>query len=148
MNIQIKLYRIVIMGNNRSVMIMKLKKGDILLLLIVLLAGVSYFGLNFIYKDTAQKDIVISVNGREYDRLDMNSLRSEELIHIDFETGRYIDIKADSNGVYVSDVVCPDKLCQKTGVIDKVGESIVCLPNKVQIFIEGNEKTEVDDVSQ
>lgn len=127
---------------------MKLKKGDILLLLIVLLAGVSYFGLKFIYKDTAQKDIVISINGKEYDRLDMNSLKSEELIRIDFETGRYIDIKADSHGVHVSDVICPDKLCQKTGVIDKVGQSIVCLPNKVQIFIEGNEKTEVDDVSQ
>lgn len=127
---------------------MKLKKGDILLLLIILIAGISYFGLKFLYKDTGDKTIVISVNGKEYQRLDMSNLNSEELVHIDLEQGKYIDIKADSNGAYVSDVICPDKLCQKTGVIDKVGQSIVCLPNKVQVFIEGSEKTEVDSVSQ
>ncbi|MCQ1531541.1 NusG domain II-containing protein [Lutispora saccharofermentans] len=129
-------------------MIVKLKKGDILLLLIVLIAGISYFGLKLLYKDTGNKTVVISVNGKEYERVDMRNLSSEKLIHIELEEGRYIDIKADSKGAYVSDVVCPDKICQKTGVIDRVGQSIVCLPNKVQVFIEGNEKADVDGVSQ
>lgn len=127
---------------------MKMKKGDILLLLIMLIAGISYFGLKFLYKDTGDKTIVISINGKEYDRIAMSNLNSEKLIHIDLEEGRYIDIKVDSQGAHVSDVICPDKICVKTGVIDKVGQSIVCLPNKVQVFIEGSAETDVDYVSQ
>ena len=129
-------------------MFVKMKKGDILLLLIILVAGISYFGLKFLYKDTGDKTIVISVNGKEYDRITMSNLNGEKLIHIDLEEGRYIDIKADSQGAHVSDVICPDKICVKTGVIDKVGQSIVCLPNKVQVFIEGSAETDVDYVSQ
>ncbi|SHI73493.1 hypothetical protein SAMN02745176_01145 [Lutispora thermophila DSM 19022] len=127
---------------------MKFKKGDMLLLLIVLIAAISYFGLNYIYKETGEKTAVISVNGKEYDRIDMNKLKEEKYVHIDLEEGRHIDIVINAEGAYVSDVICPDKICVKTGIINKVGESIVCLPNRVQIFIEGNEKPEVDSVSQ
>lgn len=129
-------------------MFVKLKKGDILLLLVILIAGISYLGLNFLYKDTEDKAIVITIDGEEYQRIDMRNLKSEKLIHIDLEEGKHIEIKVNSQGVYVSDVVCPDKICHKTGIIDKAGQSIVCLPNRVHIFIEGSEKTEVDSVSQ
>ncbi|MDD2482500.1 MAG: NusG domain II-containing protein [Lutispora sp.] len=125
-----------------------MKKGDILLLLIIFIAGMSYFGLKFLYKDTGDKTIVISVNGKEYDRIAMSNLNGEKLIHIDLEEGRHIDIKIDSQGAHVSDAICPDKICVKTGVIDKVGQSIVCLPNRVQVFIEGSAETDVDYVSQ
>lgn len=128
--------------------IVKFKKGDMLLLLIVLIAGISYFGLNFLYKETGEKTAVISVDGKEYDRIDMNRLKDEKHVHIDLEEGRHIDIVVSTEGAYVSDVICPDKICVKTGIIDRVGESIVCLPNRVQVFIEGNEKPEVDSVSQ
>lgn len=131
-----------------SVIVLKLKKGDILLLLIVLIAGISYFGLKFLYKDTAEKTAVISVNGKEYDRINLDKLEDEKTIHIDLGNGKYIDIVANDEGVHVSDVVCPDRICVKTGIINRVGESIVCLPNRVQIFIEGNEIPEVDIVSQ
>lgn len=128
--------------------IVKFKKGDMLLLLIVLIAGISYFGLNFLFRDTGVKTAVISVDGKEYDRVDINRLKEDKLVHIDLEEGRHIDIVVSAKGAYVSDVICPDKICVKTGIIDRVGESIVCLPNRVQVFIEGNEKPEVDIVSQ
>lgn len=128
--------------------IVKFKKGDMLLLLIILIAGISYLGLNFLYKDTGEKTAVISVDGQEYEKIDMNRLNDEKLVHIDLAEGRYIDIVINTEGAYVSDVICPDKICLKTGVIDRVGESIVCLPNRVQVFIEGTEKPEVDSVSQ
>lgn len=39
--------------------------------------------------------------------------------------------------VYMKDAVCPTGSCVRTGKIRYVGESIVCLPNRVVIAIEG-----------
>lgn len=44
---------------------------------------------------------------------------------------------------------CPDQICVKHNPISKVGETIICLPNKVVITIEslsGNEKTAQEEV--
>lgn len=126
---------------------MKMKKGDILLIAIILLSIISYFGIKLIYKDNDDKVIVILINSKEYEKIYMKDLNEKRNIHIDLDSGKFIDITADKNGVYVSDVTCPDRICVKTGVINKVGQSIVCLPNKVQVYIEGSEKKDVDSVS-
>lgn len=42
---------------------------------------------------------------------------------------------------------CPDKTCVKTGKIKYVGESIICLPNKISITIRGDASGGVDLVS-
>lgn len=41
--------------------------------------------------------------------------------------------------VYMKDADCPDKLCEKTGKISKNGETIVCLPHRVVVEIQGGE---------
>ncbi len=126
---------------------MKLKKGDILILIIVFISLISYFGIKTIYKDIENKAVVIYVDGSEYDRIYFKSMKEEQFIHIDLKNEKFIDINISNEGVYVSDVICPDRICVKTGLINKVGQSIVCLPNKVQIYIEGGVRTDVDGVS-
>lgn len=42
---------------------------------------------------------------------------------------------------------CPDHTCEKTGRIKYVGQTIVCLPNKVSITVEGSAENGVDLVS-
>jgi hypothetical protein len=39
----------------------------------------------------------------------------------------------------MKDADCPDKLCEKTGKISKNGETIVCLPHRVVVEIQGGE---------
>lgn len=52
------------------------------------------------------------------------------------------------NGVaYLNYSNCPDHTCEKTGKIRYVGQSIVCLPNKVAITIKGDTSGGVDLVS-
>ena len=52
------------------------------------------------------------------------------------------------NGVaYLNYSNCPDHTCEKTGKIKYVGQSIICLPNKVSITIKGDTKGGVDLVS-
>ena len=42
---------------------------------------------------------------------------------------------------------CPDHVCENTGKIRFVGETIVCLPNRVTITVKGNSENGVDLVS-
>lgn len=52
------------------------------------------------------------------------------------------------NGVaYLNYSNCPDHTCERTGKIKYVGQTIVCLPNKLSITIKGNAEGGVDLVS-
>ena len=45
---------------------------------------------------------------------------------------------------FVTDMTCPDRLCEKMGKISASGNSVVCLPNRLAVTVEGGE--EVDAV--
>jgi hypothetical protein len=126
---------------------MRFKKGDIIILLIIAAAGILWFAINQIGKAEGGKQIVIEVNAEIYKVISMEEGMQKQDIHIDLGKGKHIDITADKNGVYVKDVVCPDRICQKTGIINNAGQSIVCLPNRVVIYIDGESEDFVDVVS-
>lgn len=48
----------------------------------------------------------------------------------------------ENGSAHVEDAACPNHLCEKRGKIKNVGESIVCLPNRVEVRVEG--KADVD----
>lgn len=126
---------------------MKLKKGDIVIVIILIAALGFWLYNNYIANSRSIDNLVIEVNGNVYKKIPIEELKKEQLIHIDLENNKYIDIEANEAGVHVKDVICPDKLCQKTGVINKIGQNIVCLPNKVVIYYEGKHIQEIDNVS-
>lgn len=126
---------------------MRMKKGDLFIIVILAASIISWFGINKLGELKDERQIVIETNGSVYKVISMEAGMEQQDIHIELGDGRYIDIVADEKGAYVKDVICPDKVCQKTGLVSKVGQSIVCLPNKVVVFIDGVEESEVDDVS-
>lgn len=126
---------------------MKLKKGDIIIVLILVIAFGAWMYNNYIANKSPVDNLVIKVKGEVYKRIPVAELKKDQLIHIDLENNKHIDIEANSSGVWVKDVDCPDKLCQKTGVINKIGQNITCLPNKVTIYFEGEQNQEIDNVA-
>lgn len=48
---------------------------------------------------------------------------------------------------YMSYSSCPDHVCENTGKVRYVGETIVCLPNKLSVTVKGESDNEVDLVS-
>ena len=46
----------------------------------------------------------------------------------------------------MSEANCHDQLCVKQGRINKVGQSIVCLPNRVVITVISGDKDSMDSV--
>jgi hypothetical protein len=41
----------------------------------------------------------------------------------------------DDGKAYIKEADCPDKLCVKQGKIQRVGQSLICLPNKVVVEV-------------
>lgn len=54
-----------------------------------------------------------------------------------------LKVHVAGGSVYVESADCPDKICEGTGSISKVGEAIVCIPARVVIRIgEGGQSDE------
>ena len=111
-----------------------MKKGDVALIVIAAL----FLVLWFIPKPDGG-NVIISVNGEVYESVPLES--SAEIV-LENEYGKNTVVVKDGE-VYVTDADCPDKLCKKNR-ISKSGESIVCLPNRLSVTIEGGNKKEVD----
>ncbi len=111
-----------------------MRKGDIALIIM----AVIFLVLWLIPKPQGGR-VIISVNGEVYSEvpLDKNSV-----IPIETEFGKNT-VVIEQGAVFVTDADCPDGLCEKDR-ISKSGESIVCLPNRLSVTVEGKNKEEVD----
>ena len=49
-----------------------------------------------------------------------------------------VEVTVEDGRVYVSNTNCPDRLCMKMKHAENVGDSIICVPNKVSVRIVGN----------
>ena len=47
---------------------------------------------------------------------------------------------------WLNEANCPDLLCVRQGKIRYTGQSIICLPNRLTVTVEGGEPDEVDAV--
>lgn len=57
-----------------------------------------------------------------------------------FEAGRITVEVVPGKGAHISDSNCPEKICMHEGWVGGAGETIVCLPNKLVVQIEGAKK--------
>lgn len=114
-------------------LIKKLKKGDIVIYLLVFSVSIIIFLQSFLFgkSGTAYRVEIISENGKHTYSLSEN--RKEELK----SNGYRLDIITENGKVWVENAQCPDKCCQNRGKISDSGDSIVCLPAKCVISIIG-----------
>lgn len=49
----------------------------------------------------------------------------------------HITLVIERDGAYIEHADCPTQDCVRTGKITRAGESIVCLPNRVIVTLEG-----------
>ncbi|MDK2824368.1 MAG: hypothetical protein PWP71_2286 [Clostridia bacterium] len=126
---------------------MKFKKGDILIFIFLLIAVIGWFLQDSIWTDVDKKIAIIEIDGEIYNTIFFDNLKDKQEFTIDLPDNNYIYITSEKDGIYVNDASCPDKVCEKTGKISKAGQNIVCLPNKVVIYIQGANEKNIDDVS-
>ena len=124
---------------------MRLKKGDFVIVILLVVAALGWFIKDFLWQDNANKHLVIKVDTEVFAAIPLDSSNEQNEIPIKLPDNNYVHVVIEKDKVWVEDASCPDKVCVKTGIITKSGQSIVCLPNKTVVYIEGAEKTDIDD---
>lgn len=124
----------------------KMKKGDVIIIFVVLLLAtlLSFLGTFSKYSET--KSLIVVLNDEVVHEYTFNDSLKKEII---IEDGDHINVINIENGfVTMSEANCPDQVCVKTRPIKKSGEMIVCLPNRLYVkIISGNSSDDIDIIA-
>lgn len=116
-----------------------MKKSDLILAGIVVIIALACFG---VYQMTREEgaSVIVTIDGNEYGTY---SLEKDTVIEIESDSGTN-ELVIENHKAKMEDASCPDQLCVHQNAIDKTGQTIVCLPNKVVVTVENGEEDEVD----
>lgn len=121
-------------------------KGDKALIFIVVI--LTLISLGFIKRQAfsnENKFVSIQVNGEEIKRIIFDKKMVGKKISIESEYGFNL-IEIGDERIRVIEADCPDEIDIKQGYISKIGETIICLPNRMVIEIKGRDKDDRIDI--
>ena len=124
-----------------------MKKGDKIVVIILLITVIISFSAILIYKNVIQGSeniAIIKSDGNIIRTIDLNKMVEPEEFTIKTDKGNYNTILVKHNSISVKDADCLHKECVKSGSISEPGEVIVCLPNKLIISIKGEDVNGID----
>ena len=118
-----------------------MKKTDLILGLVAIIAAA---GIWLFYSAGADHGLtaVLTVDGEV--RAEM-PLDENGDVTIETEWG-YNIVHTENGQVFVTEADCRDQICVDHKKIDKVGETIVCLPHKMVVEVTGEGEAEMDMV--
>ena len=117
------------------------QKNDIKLVVVLLVIGFVIMGIMQLLKQEGGEAIV-TVDGEEIASYSLDKNGSYEITGGD---GGKNTLVIEDGQAYMSQADCPDELCVKTGRVQYDGETIVCLPHKVVVTIQSDEKAKVKE---
>lgn len=122
--------------------ISKKTKNDILLTASILIVAVAVFFATSLfsrggsYAEVKKDGKVIAI----YPLDTYNEIMLED------ENG-YNLLMIDSGAAYIKDASCPDRLCMHQGKVNKNGQTLVCLPNKITVTIVSEHESDTDFIT-
>lgn len=126
-----------------------LRAGDKILIFIILGFSIILAGLVILLNpNTENSEVVIRIENKLVKKIPLENLEISKQYEFEFNNNiGYIEMKNGKVRMLVMDrTICPEAICSNTGWIDKSYQSIVCLPNKIIVTIEGKKEavTEID----
>ena len=123
---------------------MKIKKGDIILAIIFLVAGIiSLIYINNYKVDRGSSQVIVTSNGKLYGTYSLNENKEFEI-----RRGTHINrFKIENGKVRMVWANCSNQDCIRHGTINDGSKAIICLTNKVVIEIKSKKK-KFDTISQ
>lgn len=118
-----------------------IKKADIILLILIVAAGL-IISFGPLAKKAGGTDVRVTLDGDTYG---IYSLAEGRTITVE-KDGHTNVIVIEDGTVHMESSTCKNQICVKHGKISLKGDSIVCLPNRVVVEIEG-EGGEADVIS-
>lgn len=122
-----------------------MKKNDVKLITVLLGAAVLLLlAMFFLKKNTVNGEAVILIQGVECGRYPLSEDCKVQIPGLLGENTLTI-----SDGMaFMSEAVCPDKICMEFGKIHYNTEMIVCRPGGIVVMIENSEVSELDAVGR
>lgn len=121
-------------------------KNDLIFIGVLLMIGIAVLFAFSFNKTKGSGWAVVTCDGEEYGRF---RLDQEQTIEITNEDGLVTNVLVIKDGkADITDAACPDKLCVHQKAIDRAGENLVCLPNRVVVTVERESDTELDGFVQ
>jgi len=122
----------------------RIAKPDLLLIGLLLAVGTAgFFAVRMLQQDGTTVRILL--DGKTYGTYRLAEAQNIPILKngavantLQIAEGKAKMIQAD----------CPDKLCVRQNAIARQGETIVCLPNKIVVQVEGAQPSELDSVSR
>ncbi len=113
-----------------------MKKKDLILIVSVLIIIVGSILANKVIHSSKGELVEIYLDNKLYKKVPLDKEQKIEIKNKKDKNTVYIH----DRGVEVSHANCHDKVCVKTGFIKNSGDSIVCLPHKLNIKIVASDK--------
>ncbi len=112
--------------------------------LYIILVAAAVALIAFLARGITQKEgdyVSVSVDGETVGTFPMNEDTEYEIQGV----GGVNLLVIEDGECFIREADCPDELCVKQGKISRKGESVICLPHKVVVGIEG-EGVDEDDL--
>lgn len=122
----------------------KFGKNDVLLLAALFLAVAGFLVGMTVFTKGGER-VEITVAGEHYGTY-LLSQDQEIEIRQDGEVTNIVRIRDGS--AYMLEADCPDRLCCRQRPINKANESVICLPNRVIVTVQGTDEGEIDSVAR
>lgn len=122
----------------------KMKDRKFMQYLVIVLFVLITSGLLFLFRSIIEKDgiwVVVILNGEEQMRY---SLVEDGTYYIYGEGIEYNKLVILNGEASIVEANCKNQFCVHSKAISHNGETITCLPHKIQITIEGGEDTAYD----
>ncbi|NLN06159.1 MAG: NusG domain II-containing protein [Firmicutes bacterium] len=122
------------------------KKGDLLIVALVLAAALVLWGLKALPAAAGSRVLVIEQDGKLLHELPLAEDRSEVFV-FEFSRGE-ASVEIENGRVRmlpISKELCPQGICSHVGWIEHPGDAIVCLPNRLVLTIVGGDEAEMLD---
>lgn len=121
------------------------KANKILIGVVLALVLFSYWGFFLAYRENVPLTAVISVNGDIVVQLKLDESISQHFIKVPGPLGTSV-VEVKPGAIRMKSSPCPEHYCMKTGWIDRPGQVVACIPNRVIIKISPD-KESLDAIS-
>ena len=121
-----------------------MKKGDkIVLASIIVISLVLFFLTSQTLREAQNKYVSVQISGQEVQKISLK--KEKELREYNFKTKLGTNKVLVKDGkIWVQESNCPDQICVHMAPIEKVGETIICLPHEFLVEIKADKKAPDD----
>ena len=116
-----------------------MKKSDVMLVVGIIGLALLWMGIQMLRPVADGAVLVVTVDHRVYGRFSLN-------VDQEIRVGETNVLRIENRTVRVVHATCPDQHCVLHAPVSRAGESIVCLPAKVVVSVEGGAAPDVDVV--